>query len=100
MRCCRKTLFPVPEGPSGLGPVGLWSPHLQWQPAAAAREAVSEFEELGFGAVWIGEATGKEVLSHASILLPATQRIVVATGIASIWARDPVAMANGARTLA
>jgi probable F420-dependent oxidoreductase len=83
-----------------LGPVGLWSPHLQWQPAARAREAIAEFEELGFGAVWVGEATGKEALSHASILLPAAKRIVVATGIASIWARDAVAMANAARTLA
>jgi len=83
-----------------LGPVGLWSPHLQWQPAAQAREAIAEFEELGFGAVWVGEATGKEALSHASILLPAAKRIVVATGIASIWARDAVAMANAARTLA
>ena len=55
---------------------------------------------MEFGAVWVGEATGKEVLTHASILLPAASRIVVATGIASIWARDPVAMANGARTLA
>jgi probable F420-dependent oxidoreductase len=82
-----------------LGPVGLWSPHLQWQPATKAREAVAEFEELGFGAVWVGEATGKEVLAHASILLPATERIVIATGIASIWARDPMAMANASRTL-
>ena len=83
-----------------IGPVGLWSPHLQWQPAARAKEAVAEFEELGFGAVWVGEATGKEALTHASILLPAASRIVVATGIASIWARDPVAMANAGRTLA
>jgi len=83
-----------------VGPVGVWSSHLQWQPADVAREAVAEFERLGFGAVWVGEATGKEALTHASILLAATSKIVVGTGIASIWARDPVAMANGARTLA
>src|SRR5436853_5181002 len=50
-----------------IGPVGLWSPHLQWQPAVKARKAVAEFERLGFGAVWVGEATGKEALTHASI---------------------------------
>lgn len=82
-----------------LGPVGVWSPHLQWQPAAAARDAVSEMESLGFGAVWIGEATGKEVMTHAALLLGGGERIVVATGIASIWARDPMAMANAGRTL-
>lgn len=82
-----------------LGPVGVWSPHLQWQPATAARDAVAEMEALGFGAVWIGEATGKEIMTHAALLLGGGERIVVATGIASIWARDPMAMANAGRTL-
>ncbi len=82
-----------------LGPVGVWSPHLQWQPFARAREAVAELEELGFGAVWIGEATGKEVMTNAALLLGGASRITVATGIASIWGRDPMAMANAARTL-
>jgi probable F420-dependent oxidoreductase len=82
-----------------IGSVGVWSPHLQWQPAAAARDAVAEMESLGFGAVWIGEATGKEIMTHAALLLGGSERIVVATGIASIWARDPMAMANAGRTL-
>jgi len=82
------------------GKAGLWCPQLQWQPAAREQEAVAELEELGYPVVWIGEATGKEILAHASLLLSGSQRIVVATGIASIWARDPMAMANGARTLA
>ncbi len=80
--------------------MGVWCSQLQWQPAALAREAVASFESLGFGAVWVGEATGKEALTHSALLLAGGRRIVVATGIASIWARDPMAMANGARTLA
>lgn len=83
-----------------LGPVGVWCSQLQWQPAARAQEAVREIESLGYAAVWIGEATGKEVMTHTAILLAAGGRIVVATGIASIWARDPMAMANAGRTLA
>jgi probable F420-dependent oxidoreductase len=83
-----------------IGTVGVWSPQLQWQPASLAKDAVAEMEELGFGAVWIGEATGKEVLTHAALLLSGSRRIVVATGIASIWGRDPMAMANAGRTLA
>jgi probable F420-dependent oxidoreductase len=79
--------------------VGVWSPQLQWQPAARALDAVSEFEEFGYGAVWIGEATGKEAVAHAALLLGGGRRIVVATGIASIWGRDPMAMANAGRTL-
>ncbi len=83
-----------------LGPVGVWCSQLQWQPASRAQETVGEIEELGFAAVWVGEATGKEAMTHAAILLAAGGRIVVATGIASIWARDPMAMANAGRTLA
>jgi probable F420-dependent oxidoreductase len=82
-----------------LGRVGVWAPQLQWQPIEGARRAVARLETLGFRAVWIGEATGKEVMTHATLLLAASERIVVATGIASIWARDPMAMANAGRTL-
>ena len=82
-----------------LGRFGVWCSQLQWQHIADARAAVARIEELGFGAVWIGEATGKEAMTHAALLLGSSERIVVATGIASIWARDPVATANAGRTL-
>jgi probable F420-dependent oxidoreductase len=39
-------------------------------------------------------------MAHAAILLAASRRMVIATGIANIYARDPVAMANAARALA
>ena len=69
-------------------------------PAGKVREAASELEERGYGAIWFGEATGREALTHAGLLLAATRRIVVATGIANIYARDPIAMASGQKTLA
>lgn len=68
-------------------------------PAAAAQEAVREIEALGFGAVWIPEAFGKEALTHAGLLLAGSKRIVVATGIANVWARDAMAMAAAQKTL-
>src|SRR5262245_35346803 len=82
-----------------LGPIGVWAPQLQWQTAARAQAAVAEIAALGFGAIWVGEATGKEAVAHAAVLLAGGGDIVVATGIASIAARDPMAMANAARTL-
>ena len=42
---------------------------------------------------------GREAFSHAALMLAATKRMVVATGIASIYARDPMAMNGGWRTL-
>src|SRR5881398_2026031 len=83
-----------------LGPIGIWTSQLDYQPAARAQEAAAELEQLGFGAIWLPEATGREALTHASLLLAGTRRIVVATGIANIYARDPVAMAAAQNTLA
>jgi len=42
----------------------------------------------------------REAFAQASIFLSATSSLVVASGIANIWARDPMAMAAGGRSLA
>ena len=82
-----------------IGRVGIWSMALEAQPLSVAREAVAELDELGFPALWVPEALGKEVMSHAALLLAATGRMLVATGIANLWARDATAMVNAQRTL-
>ncbi len=84
-----------------LGPVGVWSFALQTHPAAIEQAAAATYEDLGYRAAWFPESIGsKEAFSHAAVLLAGSPRIVVATGIASIYARDAAAMASGARTLA
>ncbi len=83
-----------------IGRIGVWTMALGSRPAAIEREAVAAIENLGFGALWFGEAQNKEAFAHAAILLAASRRIVVASGIANIWARDAVTMALGADTLA
>lgn len=84
-----------------FGKVGVWLGALGWQPAATARTAASAIEALGYGSLWISEApTGKEAFTNAAILLAATDRITVATGVANIWARDPVATNAAANALA
>jgi probable F420-dependent oxidoreductase len=85
---------------SAIGRVGVWSFSLERHPIGAEREAVAEIEALGYPVVWLPEGWGsKDALSHAALLLPGASKITVATGIASMWARDPVAMANGARLI-
>jgi probable F420-dependent oxidoreductase len=60
---------------------------------------VGHLDALGFGALWVGEAFRREIFANASLLLSSSTRMAVATGIASIWARDPQAMAAGQLTL-
>ena len=84
-----------------LGRVGAWTFDLERLTAAAARDYVRELEGLGIAALWIPESLGsKEIFAHAGLLLGATDRLIVASGIANIWARDATAMANGNRALA
>jgi probable F420-dependent oxidoreductase len=83
-----------------LGPIGIWTAQFDYQPAAKAREAAAELEQLGFAAIWFPESVGRESLTHAGLLLGATRRIAIATGIANIYARDHVTMAAGQNTLA
>jgi probable F420-dependent oxidoreductase len=82
------------------GEVGLWSSDLNSLPAPRAREAVAEIEELGYAALWFGEALGREAFTNASMFLCATSRLVVATGIANIFVRDAWATNAAAKTLA
>jgi probable F420-dependent oxidoreductase len=83
-----------------LGRVGLWTRQLDIQPAERARTTIAELEGLGWGSLWSWEVFGREALTNAGLLLCATQRMVIGTGIANMWARDPVAMAAAQRTLA
>ena len=81
-----------------IGKIGIWS-FLDMLPAAEAQEVAREIEDLGFSALWIPEAVGREVFTSSGILLAGTKNLVVATGIANVWARDAMAMANAQRTL-
>jgi len=81
------------------GRIGVFAGPLNGQPAAAQRTFVREMERLGYGTLWYGEALAQEAFARGAIYLAATERLVIASGIANIWARDAAAMANGGRTL-
>ena len=82
-----------------IGRIGVWTFGLDLQPMARAQEAVGQLEELGYGAVWVPEAAGREAMSNVALLLQGGERIVVATGIANLWARDAMSMAAGQKTI-
>ena len=84
-----------------LGRIGVWSGAFAVAHAADARRAAREIDELGYDTLWYSEGLGtRESFANGAVLLAATERIRVASGIANIWGRDPVAAANAARVLA
>lgn len=82
-----------------LPPWGFRGRPLDFVPLSQAIDAVIERENLGYGAVWLPEMAGRDVFAHLMALLSAIRRLVGATGVGSIWARDPIALSCGAKTL-
>ncbi|MEV0236197.1 TIGR03620 family F420-dependent LLM class oxidoreductase [Nonomuraea sp. NPDC050786] len=84
-----------------IGRVGVWHPMISKAPAEEARRAAARVEELGYGSLWVNEGVGsKEPLATSALLLAATERLPVGTGIANLWARDATAMEAGRVALA
>ena len=57
---------------------------------AASVEAAQEIEDLGFGALWLN---ADRVLERGDAIAAATQRLTIASSIASIWVYEPAALA-------
>jgi probable F420-dependent oxidoreductase len=83
-----------------IGKYGIWYGMVDTLPTPEARRAAQVVEELGFGALWVAEAVGRDPFVSATVLLAATEKLAIATGIANIYARDPMTMAAGQKTIA
>jgi probable F420-dependent oxidoreductase len=82
-----------------LGKLGLWTFQLDMKPMRDAQQYAAQIEELGFRAVWVPEAVGREPFASTSLLLSATERLIMATGIASLHARSAMTMQAGWKTV-
>lgn len=81
-----------------LGKLGVWV-SMDAMNAAEAAAFAGRIEARGYAALWIPESRGRNALVHSSWLLSNTQKLIVATGIANIYARDPTAMAAAQKGL-
>jgi probable F420-dependent oxidoreductase len=82
-----------------LGRLGVWAA-MDGMTAAAGAAFAQRVEAWGYAALWLPESRGRNVLVHSSWLLANTKSLIIAPGIANIYARDAMAMANGQRALA
>jgi probable F420-dependent oxidoreductase len=65
---------------------------------ARTLELACRVEALGYSALWIVESgIGRDAIAHASYLLGGTSKLIIGSGVASVWARQPSTMACGAR---
>jgi probable F420-dependent oxidoreductase len=82
-----------------FGRLGVWT----WIDTMSAEEVASfaaKIEELGYSMLWIPEAVGRDPFSILGYLAARTSKLLLATGIANIYARDPMTMRAIQHTLA
>ena len=63
-------------------------------------ELAQRTEQLGYSVLWYPEALGYESFALGSFLLAHTQNLIIASGIANIYARDATATKRGQHSLA
>jgi len=78
--------------------LGVWAA-LDSLPAPKAAAFARQSEAWGYGALWIPEAVGREVFSASAWLLANTSTLIVASGIANIYARDSFSTAAAQKGL-
>lgn len=82
-----------------LNKLGVWY-FLDGMPSNMAAETAKRIESLGYDTLWIPETAGRDPYASASWLLANTEKLNVATGIASIYHREPGVTVAGQKTLA
>lgn len=82
-----------------LGKLAVWA-FADSLSAGDAAALAKRAEGWGYSAFWIPEAFGRNPFPFAAWLLARTEKIIIATGIANIYARDPLAMRSAQLTLA
>lgn len=84
-----------------LGRVGAWTFAFDSRSVGDLRRDAADIQDLGYPALWIPEGGGsRDVLAHLGLLLSATDRLTVCSGIANITARQPEVMEAGMVALA
>jgi probable F420-dependent oxidoreductase len=76
-----------------LGEIGVWSGTLRNGERTAVLAAAAELEELGYGTIWFPGGSHEGLAEHIHAMLARTRRVVVATGIVSIWTHPAAAIA-------
>ncbi len=82
-----------------LDGLGVWT-WLDGMRGGEAAAFVKRLEDWGYSALWVPEALGRDPFAFLGYLAAQTDSIRLCTGIANIYARDPVSMTAARNTLA
>jgi len=84
--------------PTEPGPLGVWT-FTDAFTAEQSRDFAQKLEHWGYSTLWLPEAVGRDPFAIIAHLAASTSKLVFATGIANIYARDPMTMTAIRNTL-
>ncbi|HWA65747.1 MAG TPA: LLM class F420-dependent oxidoreductase [Mycobacteriales bacterium] len=64
--------------------IGVWAAQLRYGDPGEIRDMAAELEALGYSALWIPDVGG-DLFTSVEVLLDATGRATIATGILNLW---------------
>ena len=88
----------APDLARRLGPIGVWG-HLATLPADELRPFVAHVAALGYGTLWVGDATMRDPFAQLAALAEVSAPMTLGTSILNIFGRDAMAARMGAMTL-
>lgn len=83
---------------TSLGRLGVWT-WIDGLTAPQCADFARRLEGWGYSALWLPEAVGRDPFALIAFLAAHTRRLVFATGIANVYARDPMTTNALRRTL-
>ena len=86
------------DGKADIGKLGIWS-WLDSVSLAEAADFAAALESMGYGALWVPEAVGRDPFVTLAHLFGNTRSLYLASGIANIYARDAMAMKAARQSL-
>src|SRR3954468_5617982 len=81
-----------------LGRLGVWTSTDRLD-AAALKSLLKTVESLGYSALWYPESRGYESMSLGGFLLANSEKLIIGSSIANIYARDAFTAKRGLATL-
>jgi probable F420-dependent oxidoreductase len=88
----------LPDRAFELPALGVWG-HLAALPADRLRPFTERVAALGYGALWVAEAAGRDPFALLGALSGSARGMWLGTSIVNIFGRDPMAARMGAMTM-
>ncbi|HEV7976075.1 TIGR03620 family F420-dependent LLM class oxidoreductase [Amycolatopsis sp.] len=71
-----------------IGKVGVWAPQFRDRDSGKIADVAASVEADGYKTAWVPGGSGGDLFGDVDVVLGATERMVVATGVLNVWMHE------------